>query len=354
MAQDLLTRAQTEGTPLIDGQKVTFVYTGDRPPRLIGDFNYWDPSSAPLMQPLTDGVWTYEMEFPLDAYIEYAYWFGDGRGNDPFNRRQLDNGTGNGEMNNYFSMPAWKATPLVRKRPGLPAGSVSTHVLHDGRRLANRKRSVYLYQPAVEGPVPLLVVFDGRDYYRRGKLTRILDNLIARGSIRPVAMALVDNAGPSRYVEYACSDSTVSFILNQVLPLARREMDLLDPELHPGSYGLLGASMGGLMAIYTAFRVPQFFGYAICQAGAFSLDHEDFSIFDLVERGQPPSVHIQMDVGHYDFLYETNLRMVSALRQNGYDFTFREYNGGHNYTSWRNHVAENLIACLPAGEKIQQ
>src|SRR6478735_6381442 len=38
---DLLERARREGAPLIDGERATFVWEGERPPRLAGDFNRW-------------------------------------------------------------------------------------------------------------------------------------------------------------------------------------------------------------------------------------------------------------------------------------------------------------------------
>ena len=57
------------------------------------------------------------------------------------------------------------------------------------------KRPVWLYQPPTPDPVPLVVVWDGGDYYRRGRLTQIVDNLIAQRRIRPIALALVENGG---------------------------------------------------------------------------------------------------------------------------------------------------------------
>ena len=45
-----------------------------------------------------------------------------------------------------------------------------------------------------------------------------------------------------------------------------------------------------------------------------------------------------MDVGHFDWLLEDNRRLQPILRENGYDVTYREFSGGHNYTCWRDEV----------------
>ena len=41
--------------------------------------------------------------------------------------------------------------------------------------------------------MPLLVVYDAQDYLTRGRITQIVDNLIAQGRIEPFAIALLDN-----------------------------------------------------------------------------------------------------------------------------------------------------------------
>ena len=73
---------------------------------------------------------------------------------------------------------------------------------------------------------------------------------------------LVD--GETRFIR-ACGESTLLFVAAQVLPLARAHLNLLDPAKHPGAYGVLGASMGGLMALYTGLRLPRIFGHVLSQ-----------------------------------------------------------------------------------------
>jgi len=53
----LIERAQQQGSPLIDGEAVTFVWGGPRSPRLIGDFNRWDDDEAIELAEVAPGVW---------------------------------------------------------------------------------------------------------------------------------------------------------------------------------------------------------------------------------------------------------------------------------------------------------
>ena len=106
-------------------------------------------------------------------------------------------------------------------------------------------------QPPTAEPCPLLVVLDGQDYRRRARITRIVDNLIAQGIIRPIALAMPYHGRAARGVEYACSEATLGFLLHDLLQLASTELNLVDIEAQPGAYGILGASMGGLSGCWT-------------------------------------------------------------------------------------------------------
>jgi enterochelin esterase family protein len=175
-------------------------------------------------------------------------------------------------------------------------------------------------------------------------LNVIIDNLIHQKRIQPLALALVENHPSARMPEYSCSESTLAFLLHSVLPLASNELNILDVSKHPASFGVLGASMGGLMALYTALRLPEIFGRVICQSGGFSFEEHETVIFEMVERGDPRPVKIWMDIGLYDFrfLLRANRKLHQRLVERGYEVTYREYPAGHNYPAWRNEVGQGL------------
>lgn len=345
MTHPLLDRAQTSGTPIIEGEEAIFLWEGDQPPYLIGDFNAWDlDASAPWVEGEA-GLWSYTLTLPADAYMEYAFLTeprDEGRITDPFNQHTSPNGMGH--INNYFYMPGGAPTPLAERGYAVPQGKLTRHRIENRWLLATGKRWVHLYHPPTEAPVPLIVVYDARDYIARGRITQIIDNLIAQGRIQPVALALLDNGGPARGIEYSCNDATIGFVTREVLPLAQEHLQLIDSARHPGAYGVLGASMGGLMALYTGLRVPSIFGYVLSQSGAFELDNTGTVTVPLVRHMPVQPLRIWMDVGKYEGLLEPNRRMYSLLQERGYDVKYREYCGGHNYPAWRDDVWRGLEA----------
>ncbi|HLW01199.1 MAG TPA: alpha/beta hydrolase-fold protein [Ktedonobacterales bacterium] len=343
----LLERAEREGTPLIDGETVTFVWRGTHAPRLIGDFNSWgrgNEKSTELVQ-IAPEVWIQRVTLPSDAYIEYTYIDGDRHPRDVWNPRLVDNGLG--KWNQFFRMPDSVPTPLTHVKRGTPRGRLTRHSVEGGELIAGGKREVALYQPPTSDPAPLLVVFDGQDYRRRARLTAIVDNLFAQGRIGPLALALVAHGGQARIAEYRCNDNTIAFLLRHVLPLAREKLHLVDIERFPGAYGVLGASMGGLMALYAGLRVPEVFGHVLSQSGAFGNPHvADFAgaLFETLGQEDVKPLSIWMDVGQLEWLVTVNRQMGALLQAKGYTVTYREYSGEHNYTSWRDDVWRGLEA----------
>jgi enterochelin esterase family protein len=211
-----------------------------------------------------------------------------------------------------------------------------------------RARDVFLYEPPVAGPYPLLVVLDGPDYLRRASLPTLMDNLLHESRIPPVALAMVASHGPARTVEYACSDATLMFLLDKVLPLARQELRLEDEKRKPGIHGVLGASLGGLMALYAGLRAPQIFGRVLSQSGAFAIpDGYDFVVFELVRAVQRRRLAVWMDCGSFERLTEGNRRMLPLLEEAGHRVQYREYSGGHNYPAWRDDVWRGLEWLYP-------
>ena len=347
-------QAKRNGNPVIDGNEATFFWEGDHAPRLVSDVTNWDDSARPFkrlsprLQPASDKtVWYCALSLPRDAYIEYALYdtVTQKRFPDPLNKRSVNNGVGG--RNNYFYMPETMPSPFTMRRAETPPGALTSHSVETKWLRDDYERDIYLYRPPVKEPVPLLVVYDGQDYLHRAKLAVIVDNLIADRRIRPIAMAFLPSAGRWRNVEYACSDATLLWLDQVILPLAGEKLNLLDIQKHPGAYGVLGASLGGTMALYTCLRMPDVFGRALSQSGAFSIESRDFAVVDLVKHAHANDLRIWMDIGQLDILLEDNRGMVALLKEKGYDVTYREFVAGHNYTAWRDDVWRGLEAMFP-------
>lgn len=336
-------RIRAEGTPLIDGEQVTFVWEGSEAPALIIDVYNWEEQPVTLER-ADEGLWIHTMQVPRQAYLEYAYLDleTNERPADAYNlKRRVSNGMG--KINHYFYMPEARPDPLTKRAQGIPQGKVSRHSLPTNNFIGGKERAVHLYEPVgMVGPFPLLVVFDGNDYLRQGRLLQIVDNLIGMRRIRPIAMALVENHPPTRMLEYGCSEITLGFIAMAVLPLAQAQIHLVDPEDEPGVYGVMGASMGGLVALFTGLRLAQVFGHVLSQSGAFSIEEHDMIVYDLVRHTPFPQLRLWMDVGQFEWLLETNRRMHVLLNEAQRSHGYSEYPGGHNYTSWRNDLWRGL------------
>ena len=341
---ELLKRARKWGNPVIQGETVTFLWHGRSAPNLVSDLDGWEEGPRPLKR-INREVWGISLKLPRDAYLEYSFYDPRTRQflSDPLNAKSVSNGVGG--RNQFFYMPDAAPTPLTRPGPSQTQGQLSRHQIDADGMAVHRKRTVYLYQPPVTRPVPLVLVLDGFEYLRRVRIAQIVDNLIAQKRIRPIALALVQNGGVhGRTVEYACSEATLAFLKNMVLPLAASQLNLVDIHKHPGAYGIVGSSLGGLMAVFTALRLPGIFGRAISQSGAFELWGIETVAMQLVRCIQKPDIRLWMDVGHLEELLECNRRMHRLLRSQGYEVGYHEFVGGHNTTSWRDDLGIGLEA----------
>lgn len=349
----LLERAQKQGNPIIEGGEAIFVWQGVKPPILSGDFNYWQLDQPLTMVEAGPRVWAARLPLPPDAYIEYGFFAStanEDRLRDPLSRHRKPNGIG--QYNHWFGMPKWKPAPETKRRKGVLAGTVTQHKLENKYGFfAGKERAVSLYQPPTGKPVPLLLVWDGPDYLKRAHLATIVDNLIAQGRIQPIALIMPDNGGKvgARLVEYHTSEATVTLIEAQLLPLARERLNLLDEKAHPGAHGVLGASMGGLMALTTGLMLPQVFGRVISQAGMVQpwTSHGRPLIFDVLDGSRLPLPRIWLDCGTFDGLLDGNRRLRDLLQAKRADVIYHEYSTGHNYTAWANSVVKALETMFP-------
>ena len=336
MTISIAERASIQGTPLIENQRATFVWVGENAPKLIGDFTDWEKRPLEMVEEQPN-TWVKSLTFQSDAYIEYSFYQNGERLNDPYNTHTAQNGLG--EINNYFYMLESEPTPLIQKQEDVLSGEIIEEELDGGHWVVGGKRKVYFYRPAIGESVPLVVVFDGADFNNRAHLPTIVDNLIDQKRIQPIALAMVDNAGTARHVEYACNDAALQFLMSKVLPAARERLNLIAVEGIPGPYAVMGASMGGLMSLYAGLRIPEVFGKVLSLSGAF---FENTMVWDLIDMVDPRHLNIWLDVGQYKSFLEQNREMSKQLQDAGFSVGYREFHTGHNYPAWRDHLAEGL------------
>lgn len=338
---NLLQRARAEGSPVIDENAATFLWLGDRAPQLIGDLTRWSPVEAAQaglsFRSVAPGLWTLRVTPEPDAYLEYALLVDGQRVLDPLNPRRAPNGFG--DTNNFFHMPSAPRSDLFRRRRGVPRGNILRHMLFS-RYLAGGRRAVWLYRPPVAEPTPLLLVLDGADYAGRVQMPALLDNLIAAELLPPLTVVFLDNAGPSRFVEYACSEGLVNFVVRDLWPWVSGQTALRS---EAGAHGVLGASMGGLSALWLGIRLPQYFGRVFAQAGAYSIGAAgDLGLSEIIRTGKRRPIRVYLDCGTYDFLYDGNRAMRDLLQERGYSVEYREFHAGHNYPAWREDLQAGL------------
>ena len=349
-------RALETGNPVIHEDRATLIWEGDSAPQLISDLSGWDASrkSKPFKRVSPSSklgsaktIWFCSLTVPRDAYVEYAFYDPDSQEKllDPLNENTVGNGMGS--RNNFFYMPESKPSPFSIRRADVRAGTLTRHRVSADFLQDDGERDVYLYKPPTSGPVPLLIVYDGYDYLNRGKLATIVDNMIADKRIYPIAVAFLQNGRSRRNVEYFCSDATITWLDREILPLARKHLRLLNIQENPGAYGVLGASAGGLMSMYTGLRMPEIFGNVLCQSGVFAIEGRDLAVVDFVRYSHARDINIWMDVGTLDELLEDNRRMIALLDKRQYNVIYREFVAGHNYTAWRDDIWDGLETMFP-------
>ena len=252
---------------------------------------------------------------------------------------------------------------IILKRPDVARGWIDTHTFKS--EVLGNERRVWVYTPPGYDPArryPVIVAFDGGAALTRTPTHRILDNLIADGAVRPAIAILVDNAtDASRTWELPCSEPFARFIETELMPWARGKYSISSD---PSDAYVTGVSYGGLASMWMGFQLPQVFGNVISQAASLwwgpGFDGErprHLQTYDTewltaryAEAERLP-LRIWMEIGLMEsptVMIEPNRRMKALLESKGYDLTYSEPAGGHDYALWRGTFADALLKMLPA------
>lgn len=367
--------------PLADDPRgevlVTFLWRGGPDTHYVGIFG--GPVIPGLENPLrrfedTD-LWYLTVRAPRDLRATYSFLTGEppdagmttaefmarydltASERDPWNpRRRL--------FGSVIELPDAPPQPWSQRIEGTPEGRVVETTLHSDTLGEDRTIGVYLpheFDPT-RGPYPYVIVFDGELYGLMPDpeipTPTILDNLIAQGRLPPMVAVLVASQG-TRNRDLLMSAPFCGFVANELVPWLRREYRAAEA---PDQATLAGASLGGLFSSYCALQRPDVFGEVLSQSGSFGASPGAFettapyqveagALMREVRDAPWRPVRFWMEVGIFETTYiiagdhqlSENRAMRDLLIAKGYDVSYREYSGGHDFVTWRGSLADGLI-----------
>lgn len=246
-----------------------------------------------------------------------------------------------------MELPDAPAQQWVSRRESVPRGEWS-HCVVD-------RRAVGVHLPAGHtadgGPYAVAVLLDGEMWGPVLDFGATLDNLHADGRIPPTVTLFVETMGRDRRMaDLSCSEEFVDWLADVLLPWAARAYGATDD---PARTVVAGQSAGGLTAAFAAFRRPERFGNALSQSGSFwwpdgtEFDGGSEWLTRQYATCEKLPVRFHVEVGLQEWmLLPQNRHLRNVLEARGYDVTYREFNGGHDYACWRGGLADGLVGLL--------
>jgi len=160
--------------------------------------------------------------------------------------------------------------------------------------------------------------------------------------------AFVGPATPNdRTAEMTCNDLFANFLAQEVVPWMH--------EKYHASRGAAdaiigGSSLGGLQAMFTAWRHPDVFGNVLSLSGSNwwkpEGDAEPSWLIRQLAAAPAVPVRVSMSVGLMEVhdQLDTNRHLRDVLIAKGYWLRYAEFNGNHGYVSWKSDLPKRLSA----------
>lgn len=222
--------------------------------------------------------------------------------------------------------------------PPSPRDGVVEHRLRSAA-LGNERR-VWLRVPPGDGPCDVLVVLDGWVWAQALPVAPLFARLGDDPDVGRVALVLVESLDDATRVrELECNPTFVSFLVDDVLPFARGQAEL---SADPARTTIAGQSLGGLASAFAALERPDVFGNVLSQSGSFWYERDSAGSerAELVTRRYETTerlpVRFALEVGllEGDEMLGVNRHFRDVIARRGYDLSYREYPGGHDWTCW--------------------
>lgn len=342
--------------PLVEPDAVTFLHHGEAEAVRLRHFMNGMPNGTPLERIPGTALWHLRLALPEATRFEYKLevvrhghgaWINDPLNpevaTDPFGANSVGHSVGH-------APPAW-----TRPDPEAPAGRLE-EIAVDSRAF-REKRSLRVYLPAglePGGACPLVILHDGEDFVAHADLVTALDNLIHRGKVPPFVAALPQPGERNR--EYTGDPRHARFLTDELLPALRERLPV---RRDPAGTVLMGASLGAVASLATAFRYPGVYGAVALMSGSFVFDRGLLKtrdplftrVADFVDRlwdgpGRlPPRAFV--GCGVHEGLIGQNRVLARFLREQRVAVRVVETRDAHHWQNWRDQLGASLRWTLP-------
>jgi enterochelin esterase family protein len=339
----LVLRVRQAGTVIAEDSILTLLYRGRaRHVFVAGDLNGWEPGRDEMNR--VPGTDLFALSWKLDpaARIEYKLVVDSAWILDPLNPLRAAGGFGE---NSEARMPRYRF-PAESVTRGVPHGNIDT-TSFTGPAPA-RRTTVYVYLPpgyrSGTERYPVLYVTDGGEYLSRASMNVVLDNLIAQGEIVPLIAVFIEPASDpedprtnTRMSDYALNDRFIDALSEVLRPLLMKRYRMLEG---PRNTGIMGASMGGLIATYAAFTHPETFGLCAAQSPSYQWGND--TLITIIRSGPVKNFRMYLSTGTIRDAERRARIMRDIMREKGYAITYAECPESHNWLNWRGRLGEIL------------
>jgi enterochelin esterase family protein len=350
---------QTTAFPLVEPGAVTFAWRGQAERVDLLRFIHGGADRTPFLPVAGTDLWFLRLAVEDGGRFEYKIGIARGEGdewtNDPLNPSRAGDPFGENSVCRTwgYERPDWS-------RPkGAPAGRIERLPVES--TVFDEVREERIYLPAgydLNAAYPVVVIHDGTDFVTYADLATSLDNLIAAGDIPPLLAVLVQTR--DRMTEYTRGRRHARYLVREVLPtVGSRYGATRDPARRV----LLGASLGAVASLSTAFRYPGVFGGLVLKSGSFILDERKLEarphpVFHRIARlvralrraPSLPATRAFVSTGELEGLADQNKAMAEFLRSHGVDVLFKSAWDGHHWHNWRDQLRDGLMWVLPTAD----
>ncbi|QQS42420.1 MAG: hypothetical protein IPM63_05640 [Acidobacteriota bacterium] len=334
-------KSAKESPVIHDGSAYVFFRGPAQMVRFAGDNTSWAPRIA--LEKIGDDLHAVKLDLPQTSRLEYKLMI-DGKWiRDPLNPKANSHGEGN----SFLTMPGYEATTWDRnKKRGIPSESLADLEI-DSAKYGKRKVKIYLpselFRRGIAPKLPVVYFLDGSEYIDRAAAVNIAENLIEAKKVPPFMMVFTDPV--DRGKEYSASDEYADYIAKEVVPAVENKyFDTVKPGRE--NRAIIGASLGGITSIWTALRHPDVFRNVGAQSASFWVDDERvIQRLRTLDAIKGDDFNFYLDDGLFEGTDDSR-RVNVLLRGKGFPVRYIEKPTGHNWTSWRDRLAEAFIALL--------